>query len=156
MKYKTKVYIVGILIPLLCGALISFATSSEMKGFFSSVKLPPLTPPSWLFPTAWSILYALMGLGSARVFLSGCAAKAASLKLYFAQLFANLLWSIIFFMLRAFLPAFIWLIFLLVLIVLMLRSFYRCDVPSALLQIPYVLWVSFAGYLNLFIWILNR
>ncbi len=156
MKYKTKVYLAGILIPLLCGALISLATSSEMKGFFSSVKLPPLTPPSLLFPIAWSILYTLMGISSARVFFSDCPKKSTALTLYFVQLAANLVWSIIFFSFRAFFSALLWLIMLLILIFIMLFYFYKCDRKSALINIPYALWVAFAGYLNLFILILNR
>lgn len=155
MKRKTKIYLWGILIPLLGGVLISLISRSAMQDFFQIIKKPPLSPPAWLFPVAWSILYVLMGTSSSRVFLSDSPFKNTALKLYFLQLGVNLSWSIIFFNLRAFLFAFLWLILLFALIAFMIFFFYKCDRKAALFQIPYFLWVVFAGYLNLFIWILN-
>lgn len=154
---KIKVYGTGIAFPLLAGALSAFVTRSGMKELFSYVQKPPLSPPGWLFPVAWSILFILMGIGSSKVYLCPASReRSRALKLYLFQLAVNFFWSIIFFNLEAFLFAFIWLLFLLALIILTAISFKRCDKAAAYLQIPYILWVCFAGYLNFGIWLLSR
>lgn len=154
---KFKVYGIGIVFPLLVGALSAFLTRSGMKEIFSSVQKPPLSPPGWLFPVVWSILFILMGIGSSKIYLcpSSCE-RSRAVKLYLFQLAVNFFWSIIFFNMEAFLFAFLWLLFLLALIVLMTAEFKKCTNWAAYLQIPYILWVSFAGYLNFGIWLLSR
>lgn len=152
-----KVYAWAIIIPLAVGAASAFFTSDGMKNLFPSVQKPPLSPPGWIFPVVWSILFILMGISSAKIYLTPFSAeKRKGLRLYIFQLAVNFFWSIIFFNFKEFLLAFIWLLLLLLLIVLMTVSFYKCDKKASYLQIPYILWVCFAGYLNFGIWFLSR
>lgn len=156
MLRKLKPYIAGILIPLAIGALSALLTRNNME-IYQSIKKPPLSPPSVLFPIVWAILYILMGVGSTRIYLKRDSFDVKPcLWLYAVQLVMNLFWSIIFFNLRVYLFAFIWLCILLILIISMTVCFSRIDKPAAYMQIPYILWVAFAGYLNLFIYILNK
>lgn len=123
---------------------------------FDGVIQSDLTPPGILFPIVWTILYALMGISAARVYLSEeSLEQIKGLIVFFIQLAINFFWSIIFFNLQAFELAFWWLILLLVLIVIMIAFFWKTDKLSALLQIPYFIWVSFAGYLTYMTWMLN-
>ena len=116
-----------------------------------------MSPPSIVFPIVWSILFALMGIGAARIYLSPAFnARTRSLMLFLIQLAFNFFWSIIFFNFQNFGFAFIWLIALWILILLMILSFREVDKLAAWLQIPYLLWVTFAAYLNLGVWLLNR
>ena len=99
----------------------------------------------------------LMGIGSARVYLSPLSKmRTSAINTYIINLFLNFFWSIIFFNFRAFLFAFCWLLALLFVIILMTVRFYKCDRASGLMQIPYILWVTFAGYLTFAIWLLNK
>jgi len=117
---------------------------------------PPLSPPDLVFPIVWGILFALMGAGAARVYMKEASrARTGGLLFFFAQLLFNFFWSIIFFRLQNFGFAFFWLIILWLLILAMIFFFRRADKPAALLQLPYVLWVTFAAYLNLGVWLLN-
>ena len=155
MLKKIITYAVSIAVALGVGSLSALATSGGMD-IYSSVRTPPLSPPSIVFPIVWTILFALMGISSARVFIANGYKWNNALTVYAVQLAVNFLWSIIFFNMRAFLFAFIWLILLWVLIIIMIKGFYKYDKPSAYLQIPYLLWVTFAGYLNFGIYWLNR
>ena len=155
-KSKIKPYAVSILLTLAVGGLSGFLTSMGMDSFDALTK-PPLTPPSFLFPIVWTVLFILMGVGAARIFMTEpTAARNRALIVYVVQLAVNFLWSIIFFNLQAYAFAFFWLILLWVLILTMIYLFCKIDKPAALLQIPYAIWVTFAGYLNLMIWLLNR
>ena len=120
--------------------------------------MPPLSPPSFLFPVVWGILYILMGAGAAIVYEKRektPVSTAASIKLFAFQLTVNFFWSIIFFNMRAYLFAFLWLLLLLLLVIAMTLSFRTSSRAAAYLQIPYILWVAFAGYLTFAIFILN-
>ena len=157
MKYKTKVYIFSVIFPLIIGALSAFSTFGNMKTLFDDIAKPPLSPPMWLFPAVWSVLFILMGIGSEKVYLSPASkTRTYALRLYLFNLFLNFFWSIIFFNFRAFLFAFIWLLALLAVIIPMAVNFYKCSRISGLIQIPYILWVTFAGYLTFAIWFLNK
>ncbi len=152
-----RVYLIGILIPLAVGGLSALLTSGNMM-LYGEIVQPPLAPPPILFPIVWTVLYVLMGIGSARVYLKKEAMPkevTSALKTYVLQLGFNFFWSLIFFNLRAFLFAFIWLIALCGLIIIMLFQFYKIDKIAAIINIPYFLWVTFAAYLNLAIYILN-
>ena len=117
---------------------------------------PPLSPPAILFPIVWSVLYALMGIGAARISLCPPSAqRKRALYLYAAQLAFNFFWSIIFFRFQAFGFALIWLLILWALILWMILAFRKLDTLAGGLQIPYLLWVSFAGYLNAGVLLLN-
>ena len=155
-KSKIKPYAVSILLTLAVGGLSGFLTSMGMDSFDALTK-PPLTPPSFLFPIVWTVLFILMGVGAARIFMTEpTAARNRALIVYVVQLAVNFFWSIIFFNLQAYGFAFFWLILLWVLILTMIYLFCKIDKPAALIQIPYAIWVTFAGYLNLMIWLMNR
>ena len=156
MKIKWKTFIVALLIPLLVGVASGLISMNAM-GSFKELEKPPLSPPAYLFPIVWSILYILMGISSYLVIESGVSAEAKTnaLKKYSIQLFFNFFWSIIFFNFEWYGIAFVWLIILLVSVISTTFTFYRINKASAFLLIPYILWVSFAGYLNLAIAILN-
>lgn len=121
---------------------------------FRLVNKPVLAPPGWVFPVAWTILYILMGIASYLVLTSGKPNDAA-LTVYGIQLVFNFFWSIIFFNLEMYLFAFIWLVVLWLLIFKTAILFYQISKPAGYLMIPYLLWVAFAGYLNLSIYLLN-
>ena len=144
-----------IALPLLVGTLAAFLTRGSMDIYQTTV-MPPLAPPAWLFPVVWTILYVLMGISSYIISLSPDIRRKPALTIYKLQLAVNFFWSLIFFNLRAYLFAFIWIILLWVLIISMIVSFYKIEKVAAYLQIPYLVWVTFAAYLNFAIFLLNR
>ena len=149
-----KNLITAVAIPLAVGGLSAWITMDGMKAF-EAVNQPPLTPPMWLFPVVWSILFVLMGIASYLVVMQkGEDTKA--LTLYTVQLIFNFFWSIWFFNLGWYLFAFLWLVALWILILATTVAFYRISKPAAWLMLPYLVWVAFAGYLNLGVWWLNR
>ena len=157
MKQSTwKVYTFWIVFAEAVGALAGLLTRHGTKLYATSILKPPLSPPALVFPIVWAILYALMGIGAARVYLTPVSGiRARGLQLFLIQLAFNFLWSVIFFNFQAFGFAFIWLVILWALILMMALTFSKTDRLSALLQIPYLLWVLFAGYLNYGVWQLN-
>ena len=157
MLKKIKPYVISILIALGVGALSALLTRESMD-IYSELRTPPLSPPSILFPIVWTILYILMGISAAMIYTeknSPSKARSSALATYASSLVVNFSWSIIFFNFRALLFAFIWLIFLFYLIIKTITSYKKIKPLAAYLQIPYALWVAFAGYLNFGIWILN-
>lgn len=153
-KFNLKKFLISILIPLLTGGLSALITKNNMD-LYSRINTPPLSPPSWLFPVAWTILYFLMGI-SLYLVLNSSESNDKNLYLVFAiQLFLNFIWTIIFFNFRAYLIAFVVLIFLWAASLLMIVLFYRNKKISAFLQIPYILWLTFAAYLNFGVYVLN-
>ena len=156
MKRTWKDYLPWIAAAEAVGALAGLLTREGTRRYAASVLKPPLSPPAIVFPIVWAILYALMGVGAARVYQTpGSAARTRGLRLFWAQLAVNFVWSILFFNLRAFGLSFAWLVLLWVLILLMTLAFGKVDRTAALLQIPYLIWVAFAGYLNLGVRLLN-
>lgn len=155
-KSKIKTYAISILFAEGVGAISALLTNMAMDSFRNAEK-PALTPPEIVFPIVWTVLFLLMGISAARIWLApGSRLRTQSLAVYLLQLFFNFMWSIIFFNLQAYGLAFIWIIALWGLILLMILRFYFLDKPAALLQIPYLLWVTFAAYLNYMIWMLNK
>ena len=156
MFKKFKPYIISVAVALGVGVLSAVLTMGSMD-FYSTINQPPLAPPGWLFPVVWTILFTLMGISAALVYTSDSSQEEirSALTVYAAQLAFNFLWSIIFFNMRAYLFAFIWLIILWILIIVMIIRFYNINKSAGLLQIPYLLWVTFAGYLNFMIYLLN-
>lgn len=155
-KSDTPRYGFWILSAEAVGLLSGLLTRNAMSAF-SALNRPPLSPPAIVFPIVWTILYALMGIGAARVTASPeSRAKHRGLNLYIAQLIVNFFWGPIFFGAGAFGFALLWLILLWVLVLLMILQFRKTDPLAAALQIPYLLWLSFALYLNWGIWTLNR
>lgn len=155
-KSKIKTYAVSILIAEAVGAVSALLTNMAMDRYALAEK-PALTPPDIVFPIVWSILFALMGISAARIWLSPpTRAKTHGLIIYAIQLFFNFLWSILFFNFQAYGLAFVWIVALWALILLMIVKFNETDRIAALLQIPYLLWVTFAAYLNYMVWQLNK
>lgn len=148
---KIKTYIFAILIPLAVGGFSSLLTGDSMQSYESLVR-PPFSPPSLVFPIVWTILYILMGVSSARVWLRG---KPSDQVFYAAQLTANFFWTLFFFKQQAYALSFAWIILLLVLVLLMINQFSKVDRLAAILQLPYLLWLLFAGYLAWGVWQLN-
>lgn len=151
MNNTIKTFIISILIPLSVGIVSSLLTMNNMQ-IYSTLQTPPLSPPSILFPIVWIILYVLMGVSSGIIYLNN---SIRGLGYYAISLVFNFFWSIVFFNLRWFLFAFIWLLFLLYFIIKTIMSYKYTSNTAAYLQIPYALWVAFAGYLNFGIWFLN-
>lgn len=158
MKQRTwKLYAFWILLTEAVGALSGWLTRKGVRTYQETIVQPPLSPPGMVFPIVWGILFALMGVGAARIYASPpSAARSRSLRLFGVQLTFNFFWSILFFNLQLFGLALLWLIALWGLILWMIRAFRKVDPLAALLQIPYLLWVTFAGYLNAGVWFLNR
>ncbi|MBQ9747002.1 MAG: tryptophan-rich sensory protein [Clostridia bacterium] len=156
MKIKWKTLIVCVAIPLLVGGLSAFITMGAMEDF-AAFEQPPLSPPGWLFPVVWTILYTLMGIASYLVVTSGGPQKQinTAITVYAVQLIFNFFWSLFFFKLDLFYFSFVWLIVLWLLIIATLVLFSRLSNVAGYLIIPYLLWVSFAAYLNLGVAILN-
>ncbi len=157
MWTKIKPYLISVVVALAVGGLAALLTRNSMQ-IYGEIKVPPLSPPSILFPIVWTILYVLMGVGAALVYTNREIAPIAAdkaLTVYALNLVLNFAWSIIFFRFRAFLAAFVCLVFLLIIIIKVIFDFYKISPLAAYLQIPYALWVAFAGYLNLGIVILN-
>ena len=154
---KIKPYIISILIALGLGGLSAFFTRNNID-LYSDIIRPPLSPPSVLFPIVWTILFILMGISAAIIYTNETAPeyqKKSALYTYALSLIVNFFWSIIFFNWRSFLFAFVWLILLLYLIIKTIIKYKKIEPIAAYLQIPYTLWVTFAGYLTLAIFILN-
>ena len=157
IKELAPTYLISIAIPLGVGLLASMLTKDNMM-LYEEIVTPPLSPPSILFPIVWSVLYLLMGVSSGMVFRrreENPEAAASGLRYYLTSLILNFGWSIIFFNLGSFLFAFIWLLVLLYTIIRTIISYHKVSPVAAYLQIPYALWVAFAGYLNFAIWLLN-
>ena len=161
MKKETKntvlTFAAAVIIPLAVGGLSAFLTRDNMN-IYEEVNTPPLSPPSFLFPVVWTVLYFLMGISSAFIWRQRQSRKEKvdnALLIYAASLVFNFIWSLIFFNFRLFFFAFVWLIILLALIILTVISYRKILPIASYLQIPYVLWVAFAGYLNFGIWLLN-
>lgn len=156
MKKNWKTYLVWILLTEAVGLISAWITKDAMGSFRDAAAMPALMPPAILFPIVWTILYALMGFGAARIWLhAGSDARTTGLLLYLVQLGFNFFWSIIFFNYMYFGFALLWLIVLWTLIVWMILAWRKLDILASNLQIPYILWVTFAAYLNYAIWLLN-
>jgi benzodiazapine receptor len=156
LKIKWKTLLVCIAIPLLVGGLAGFISKNSMSSF-ALLNQPWLSPPGWLFPIVWTILYILMGIASFLILTSNAPQESidSAMKLYGLQLIFNFFWTIWFFNLHLYFFSFIWLIALWLLIIATTLSFSRISKLATYLMVPYLLWVTFAAYLNLSIALLN-
>ncbi|MBO5501079.1 MAG: tryptophan-rich sensory protein [Clostridia bacterium] len=152
-----KWLLICLAIPVGIGLLSALVSMDGMKRF-ETVAKPPLTPPEWLFPVAWTVLYLLMGYASYVVWRSDAPVHQIdhALVWYGAQLAANFLWSPLFFQWNRHLAALMWLVLIVFLIVVTMVRFWRVDRKAGLLIVPYLCWTLFAGYLNAGVWLLNR
>ena len=154
MKINWKKLIIITIVTFIVGSFFSFFTMNNMDAFKELNK--PINVPPIVFPIVWSILYLLMSISLYIVIETDNKDNGKALIFYVVQLLINSLWSLIFFGFDAYLLSFIWLLLLLVAVIIMIVNFYKINKAAAYLQIPYVLWIIFAGYLNLGIYLLNR
>lgn len=139
----------------LVGALSGIMAGGNFAGYYRSLRLPPCAPPGWLFPVAWAVLYALMGMTAYLIYSTPHRNRRKALMLYGVQLLVNFLWTPIFFGLHFLAGAVIVILLLLVLVVLMIVRFLSIRRLSAWLNVPYLLWVMYASFLTIGIWVLN-
>lgn len=158
IKTGIKPYLFFCAASLLTGGLSALLTAKNMS-LYDSVNKPLLSPPAAVFPIVWTILYILMGISAARVYQRRSfnpAAAKRGLQTFAVSLIFNFFWSIFFFNARAYLFSFLWLAALWALVLFTIVFYKKIDKPAGNMQIPYLIWLTFAGYLNLFIYILNR
>ena len=149
---KILIYIKSIFLPLLIGGFVGLVTSNYTN--YNLIQ-PSFAPPAILFPIVWTILYTLMGLSYGFLKSNSLTDDKTNI-IYYSQLFVNALWSFFFFVFEWRLFAFFWILLLIVLVILMIIEFYKKNKLAGLLQIPYLLWISFASVLNLAVYLLNR
>lgn len=156
MKIHWKRLLLCLAIPLAVGGAAALLTQSSMERF-EQLNQPPLSPPGWLFPIAWTALYILMGTAGYLVLQSGAGKPLIhrALWVYGVQLAFNFLWPIFFFRLGSHLFSLIWLIALWILILITILRFFRIKTAAGWLLAPYLLWTTFAAYLNLGVCLLN-
>ena len=151
-----KTYAFWIILCEAVGALAGWISAGGIEVYSALANKPPLTPPQWVFPVVWSILYALIGISAARISLTPPSKERnRGLNLFTAQLIVNFFWPLLFFNAQAFGFALIWLILLWVLVLAVILTFRKIDKTAAWLLIPYLLWLTFAVYLNAGVYILN-
>lgn len=157
MKINVKKLVVCIAIPLAVGGVAALLTRGAVTGF-SALEKPPFAPPAWLFPVVWTILYTLMGISSYMISEAKASdvEKEKALTVYFYQLTVNFLWPIFFFNFGWYLFSFFWILLLWLLVLHMIRLFATIHKPSAWLNLPYIVWLTAAAYLNFGVWWLNR
>lgn len=149
-KFNFTDFMIFIITAELTGA-VSALISGDFSSLYSHITQPPLSPPAYVFPVVWAILYALMGISAYMIYQTG----KSSLKIYIIQLAVNFSWSIIFFRFRLFILASIVSIILFILVATMICVFSKVRKISAFLNIPYLLWSTFAAYLATGVCILN-
>ena len=140
------------LIPIVGGVLVGFIISGYMN--YGDIIKPPLSPPSYIFPIVWTILYILMGISYFIATKDKENDKELN-QIYILQLLVNFFWPIIFFVLKMYFTAFFWIILLLILVIIMIKELLKNNKISGYLQIPYFIWLLFATYLNIGIFFLN-
>ncbi|WP_244833649.1 TspO/MBR family protein [Clostridium sp. BJN0001] len=145
-------------LPLFLSGIVSFIIS-DMKNIYQNIKKPFFSPPGFIFPIVWTILYILMGYASYRIYKlkKHNIDVSSALFVYFIQLGLNMLWPILFFGLRLYGLAFIEIIILILFIIFTIYRFYKKDgVISLILLLPYFVWTIYASVLNFYIWMLNE
>lgn len=152
-----KKFLKSIALPLAVGLLASLLTRQSME-VFNTINKPPFAPPAILFPIVWTVLYTLMGIGYYLVKTSGGGEEeiVAAVRVYALQLVVNFLWPTFFFNFQWYLFSFLWLLILWILVLVMILRFWKISNPAAIINIPYLIWLTFAGYLNLGIYFLNK
>lgn len=153
-KIKIIPLIINAIIPLLIGGLSALIVGDNF-GIFESVNKPPLAPPAFLFPVVWTVLYLLLGTSYYLVKNQKDCSGEVITNVYILNLVLNFFWSIIFFNLRAYLAAFVWIILLILSTILLIREFSSCRKIAGIMNIPYLLWLIFAAYLSFSVYLLN-
>jgi len=156
VKRNWKVYAFWVVLCELVGIVSGLLSREGIAVYNVIVAKPPFTPPAWIFPVVWTILFALMGISAARVSLSAPSnARSWGLNVFIAQLVVNFFWPLFFFNLQAFGFAFIWLILLWILVAFTIYLFWKVDRAAAWLLVPYLAWLTFAAVLNGAVWLMN-
>ena len=155
-KRIIKAYAVFTAASLAVGGISALATRQGMKEYMSGAVKPALSPPGAVFGAVWTLLYALMGVSAAEIWLSDDPRKWRALTVFAVQLAVNFMWCVFFFGFALYGFAVIWLLLLLLLTVVMAAMFYRIKRGAGLLQLPYIAWLCFALYLNISVWLLNK
>jgi len=159
-KIDYKKLVICLLIPQLAGLLGSIANFTSLDSWYISLVKPSFNPPSWVFGPVWTLLFLLMGWSLYLIWQEkGLLHKKqwySTIKIFSVQLGLNILWSYLFFFFRNPLAGFLEIILLWVFILLNIIYFYKLNKTAGLLLVPYLLWVSFATFLNFNLWILNR
>ena len=156
IQKKWKTYAFWIALSEVVGLLAGLLTQSSTEIYSQTIMKPPLSPPAIVFPIVWTILYALMGISAARIRLAPSSKEQQrATNLFIAQLVVNFFWPLFFFNLQAFGFALVWLVILWILVLLLIIASYKVDPVAAWLLIPYLLWLTFAAYLNAGVWLLN-
>lgn len=150
MKINCKKLIFIIVITFLIGSFFSFFVGTSI---YNEIERPKLSPPGIVFPIVWSILYILMGISY--YIVTENSNDEGNTKIYFLQLLVNSLWTLIFFGFKNFLLGWLWIVLLIILLIIMIIKFYSVKKVAGLLQIPYLLWLFVAFYLNFSIYLLN-
>jgi tryptophan-rich sensory protein len=153
-KINLGALIISLVISLGTGFLSSLLTKGNTAVYQDIIK-PGFSPPPQVFPVVWTILYILMGISAYIIYMSDSPQKTSALVIYAIQLAVNFMWSIIFFNMKNYLGAFLWIILLIIWIAAMIVSFYRIDKRAAFLQLPYLLWTIFAAVLSFSIYMIN-
>jgi tryptophan-rich sensory protein len=153
-----EAFIILLAINVVIGVVTSLFTGPEIHGWYALLKKPSFNPPSWIFAPVWTILYVLIAYGAYRVWRhrNDSGEFTATTLLYFVQLVLNFVWPIVFFGMHQLFWALIVILALVLLIILNMVWFSRFSRTGAWLLLPYLLWVSFATVLNLYIYLLNR
>lgn len=156
MKINKRLLFICIAIPVVVGVVSALLTMNSME-MYEYMNKPALSPPAWLFPVVWTLLYILMGISSYLILTSEAGKEeiSSAIKLYAYQLLVNFLWPTFFFNFEWYFFSAVWLILLWVLVLLMIRCFYPINKVAAYMNIPYLIWLTFAAYLNIGVWILN-
>ena len=154
---KNKLILLSlILLPLLVGSLSAAFMGNNIQTWYATLQKPSFNPPNYLFGPVWSILYLLMGISLILIYKSPISKnRNNALRMFIIQLGLNFFWSILFFTFHMILGAFIEIILLCIAIILMIFASYKVNKTSAYLQVPYLLWVTFATVLNASILLLN-
>lgn len=147
-KFNWKALLLSLVISLGTGAVSALLTSDTMEKYQELYK-PPLAPPGWVFPVVWTILFVLMGIAAWMVYESDSSDKRRALVLYGIQLLVNAVWPLLFFKWELYFLAFAWLLFLWYLVFTVTGKFFKIRKEAGILFVPYLLWITFAGYLNL-------
>lgn len=157
VKIQWKPFLISVAVPLAVGGLSGWLTRDGMEAF-QTLRQPALSPPAWLFPIVWTILFALMGVAYYLVASSSASEreKGEAKTVYAIQLAVNFLWPVFFFNLEWFLFSFFWLLLLWALVLTLFLRFYRISKPAGWMILPYLIWLTFAAYLNFGVYLLNR
>ncbi|MGI5971633.1 MAG: TspO/MBR family protein [Oscillospiraceae bacterium] len=153
MKLKALLY--NLIISLGAGGMAAWLISG-FEETYNSLRLPPLAPPLKAYSVIWGILYLLMGISAYLIYISDSPGKETALSGYWVQLGVSFIWPLLFFRSEAFLLSFFWILLLLTLILSIMAAFWRIRPAAGWLQTPHLIWIGFACYLNLGVWLLNK